>query len=182
MFAVGVDVVPPPTPAPPCPISKTPRPVRKNSRFSGKNRLNRVRLICCSSTSTCAKSVLYVRSAVRLAVTPYFASTPASASRSPFTAGVARRSVVSREIPYGLISTFLPAGGRSSPVSVAAAETRKKPGAPPLESGRGVRYEYSFLRRIERRIWRPHDWFVPARYRSDLKGIAISTVQPPSNR
>lgn len=31
---------------------------RKNSRFSGKKRLNRVRLICCSSASTCAKSVL----------------------------------------------------------------------------------------------------------------------------
>jgi len=31
---------------------------RKNGRFSGKSRLNRVRLICCSSTSTCAKSVL----------------------------------------------------------------------------------------------------------------------------
>ena len=31
---------------------------RKNSRFSGKNRLKRVRLTCCSSASTCAKSVL----------------------------------------------------------------------------------------------------------------------------
>jgi hypothetical protein len=31
---------------------------RKKSRFSGKNRLKRVRLICCWSTSTCEKSVL----------------------------------------------------------------------------------------------------------------------------
>ena len=31
---------------------------RKKSRFSGKNRLKRVRLTCCWSASTCAKSVL----------------------------------------------------------------------------------------------------------------------------
>ena len=36
-----------------------PGPSRKKSRFSGKNRLKRVRFTCCSSTSTCAKSVLY---------------------------------------------------------------------------------------------------------------------------
>ena len=40
------------------PKSKMPRLSRKNSRFSGKNKGNRVRLICCSSTSTWAKSVL----------------------------------------------------------------------------------------------------------------------------
>ena len=50
----------PPNPPNPAtrPKSKMPWLSRKNSRFSGKNRLNRVRLICCSSTSTCAKSVL----------------------------------------------------------------------------------------------------------------------------
>ena len=42
----------------PAPKSKMPRASRKNSRFSGKNRLKRVRFTCCSSTSTCAKSVL----------------------------------------------------------------------------------------------------------------------------
>ncbi len=67
--------------------SKMPRPSRKNSRFSGKNRLNRVRFTCCSSTSTCAKSVLTVKSAVRFWVTPYFRSTPISPWRAPWPAG-----------------------------------------------------------------------------------------------
>ena len=40
------------------PKSKIPCPSRKNSRFSGKKRLNLVRLICCASASTWAKSVL----------------------------------------------------------------------------------------------------------------------------
>ena len=39
----------------------------------GKRTLKRGRLITCSSTSTWAKSVLYVTSKVRLGVTPYFA-------------------------------------------------------------------------------------------------------------
>jgi hypothetical protein len=52
---------------------------RKNSRFSGKNRLNRVRLICCSSASTWAKSVLTVRSALRFLVTAYLTSRPTAA-------------------------------------------------------------------------------------------------------
>ncbi len=60
------------------PKAKVPWFSRKNSRFSGKKRLNRVRLICCSSASTWAKSVLYVKSAVRFRVIPYFASTPTS--------------------------------------------------------------------------------------------------------
>ena len=55
---------------------------RKKSRFSGKNRLNRVRLICCSSASTWEKSVLTVKSHVRPDVTPYFTSKPASKSPS----------------------------------------------------------------------------------------------------
>ena len=43
-------------PAPP--KLKIPWFSRKNTRFSGKKRLNLVRLTCCSSASTCAKSVL----------------------------------------------------------------------------------------------------------------------------
>ena len=37
---------------------KMPEFSRKKSRFSGKSRLKRVRLTCCSSASTCEKSVL----------------------------------------------------------------------------------------------------------------------------
>ena len=43
-------------------------PCRKNSRFSGKRRGNRVRFTCRSSTSVSAKSVLMVRFARRLGV------------------------------------------------------------------------------------------------------------------
>src|SRR5262245_42857236 len=35
---------------------------------------------------------------------------------------------------------------------------------------------------MARRIWMPQVWFVPDTYRSDLKGTAISIVQPPSKR
>ncbi len=54
---------------------------RKNGRFSGKNSGNRVRLICCSSASTCAKSVLTVTSSVRSARTPHLKSSPTSPRR-----------------------------------------------------------------------------------------------------
>ena len=50
----------------------------KNWRFSGKNRAKRVRLICWSSASTCAKSVFTVRSSARFDVGEYLTSIPAS--------------------------------------------------------------------------------------------------------
>jgi len=49
----------------------------KNSRFSGKKKGNRVRLMTCWSASTCAKSVWTVTSAVNVGVTASLASTPA---------------------------------------------------------------------------------------------------------
>jgi hypothetical protein len=67
---------------------------RKNSRFSGKNRLKRVRSTCSSSASTWAKSVLYVRSVVRFWLIPYRTSTPMSPPTSFETAGWAVRSLV----------------------------------------------------------------------------------------
>ena len=63
------------------PAEKMPAFSRKKGRFSGKNSGKRVRLVRCSSTSTCAKSVLYVRSRVRLGVTPYLTSPPISPRR-----------------------------------------------------------------------------------------------------
>ena len=62
--------------------ANVPAPSRKKSRFSGKNRLKRVRFTCCSSTSTCAKSVFTVRSAVRFWVSPYLMSPPTRPSAS----------------------------------------------------------------------------------------------------
>ena len=59
---------------------KMPEFSRKKSRFSGKSTLNRVRFTCCSSASTCEKSVFTVASSVRPFVMPYFTSTPAETS------------------------------------------------------------------------------------------------------
>ena len=160
-----------------------PRPSRKNSRFSGKNRLNRVRFTCCSSTSTWAKSVFQVRSAVRFWVMPYFTSRPPSPSRE-LTVGVdAARLVLMPPMPYGLISRLALPLGASSPTRVPASETRKMPPGPdPAEIGSAVMYAHSFLRRTLRRSWTPQTCDGPGRYRRDLNGIPISTVQPPSKR
>lgn len=91
-------------------------------------------------------------------------------------------SEVTRVIPYGFTSRLLLAGGRSSPTSVAAKETRKMLDGPALEAGSAVRCVHSFLRRIDRRSWMPQTWFGPDTYRIDLNGIASSAVHPPSNR
>ena len=64
--------------APDCPTENRPAFSRKKGRFSGKNSVKRSRLICSSSTSTCAKSVRYVASRVRLGVMLYFRSAPQS--------------------------------------------------------------------------------------------------------
>ena len=66
----------PPLPVEPLPKLKVSAPSRKKSRFSGKSRLNRVRLTCCSSSSTCAKSVLTVMSAMSVCWMPHFRSKP----------------------------------------------------------------------------------------------------------
>src|SRR4029079_3294529 len=99
-------------------------PSRKKSRFSGKNRLKRVRFTCCSSISTWAKSVLTVRSSVMLLVRPYFASMPMSLSILFDVGGDATRLVVRFETPYGFSSIMRDGGGASSPTSVAALGSR----------------------------------------------------------
>src|SRR5262245_44468784 len=98
-------------------------------------------------------------SAVRLAVIPYFASTPKSPSISSGDTRV--RSVVNREMPYGLISMFLLAVGRSRPTSVAPPDTRNHAVDPPSDAGSGVRCAHSFLRRMPRRKLTPQVWLRP---------------------
>ena len=99
---------------------------RKNSRFSGKKRLKRVRLICCSSASTCAKSGLAVKSAVSPWVTPTLTSRPTS---PPGSLAVVpdEASVVTSPMTYGFTSTSRDASGASMPTRVAASEARKCP-------------------------------------------------------
>ncbi len=127
---------------PPRAKPKMPRPSRKNSRFSGKNSGKRVRLTWRSSTSTCAKSVFQVKSAVRFWVMPYLTSMPTSPLRSLSSTGDAVRSVVTPPMAYGLTSRVRLTGGGSRPTRDPAADTRKMPAAPlppPAEIGRRVR-------------------------------------------
>ena len=149
--------------APPKP--KIPWFSRKNSRFSGKKRLKRVRLICCSSASTCAKSGLTVKSAVSPSVTPTLMSIPAS----PFGSFVSRaagsvgaRFVVRSPITYGFTSKSRDVGGASIPTAVAASDARKWPRSP-WAADSGVRYDDSFFQRFTRRAWNPHTCGPPAR-------------------
>ena len=110
-----------PAPASP-PKENTPWFSRKNSRFSGKKSENRVRLICCSSASTWAKSVFTVRSATRLSVTPYFTSSPISPVAILESRGAAVRTPFSSAMAYGFSSRLMPASGTSRPTRVAACE------------------------------------------------------------
>ncbi len=134
---------------------------RKNSRFSGKNKLNRVRFTCCSSASTCAKSVLMVTSAVRFCVTPYLTSSPISPSQEFDTGGEARGALVSSEMAYGLTSRFLDPGGASIPTSGARSDGRK-PRAP-SEAGIDVKYETSLFHTLRLRALNPQTWAGPGR-------------------
>ena len=135
---------------------RSPGPSRKKSRFSGKNRLKRVRFTCCSSTSTCAKSVLSVKSAVRFCVTPYFASTPSARRVVRRRGGVAVLSVASREMRVRL----------QLEVAAAATAPRGRPASPAddtfrmprnVVSARGicVRCDHSFFQRTTRRRLMP---------------------------
>ena len=83
-----------------------------------------MRFTCCSSTSTCAKSVFTVRSSARFCVTAYLTSTPASASQSFSTGGATTRSVLMRDVTNGFTSRFNPGGGASIPTRSPYIDTR----------------------------------------------------------
>ncbi len=83
------------------PKSKMPAFSRKNSRFSGKNRLKRVRSICSSSASTWAKSVFTVRSSTRPEASPSLASAPTSPSKSTSPVRGATQSCAVSPRTYG---------------------------------------------------------------------------------
>src|SRR6185503_14375763 len=127
-----------------------PCPSRKKSRFSGNCRVKRVRLTCCRSSSTCAKSVLTVASAMRLRVNPYLKSKPALGEKRLENGAAAARSVVSEETAYGFSSRFIDCAGVSRPTSVPADDTLKRP-LWPYARGSCVRKEVSFFHLVIRR-------------------------------
>ena len=82
---------------------------------------------------------------------------------------------------YGLISNVRLPRGTSTPVRVAAADSRNSPGPP--EIGTGVAWTISFFQRMFREIWMPQTCSAsPGRKRRDLNGSCASTVHPPSKR
>ena len=115
-------------PAPP--NEKRSCPSKKNCRFSGKYIPNRVRFIIASSTSTCAKSVLYVKSATNPLVSPYFKSKPPVRVNSLSIAGLTVVSDFKSAIPYGLNSRLIERRGASTPTSVAEDENFQIPTRP----------------------------------------------------
>ena len=121
-----------------------------------------------------------MKSAARFWVTPHLASTPASPSPRFEKGGLAVRSVADDPMAYGLTSRCRFSDATSSPASVAAPDRRKMPG--PTAIGTGARCDTAFLRRTWRSNWMPQSCDRPCWKRSDLKGICISTDQPPSKR
>ena len=97
---------------------------RKNGLFSGKNNGKRVRLICWSSASTCAKSVFAVMSTVRFGVTPHFTSSPRSkVFRERFPEAAASGFRVASPSANG-VTRRSRRRGRSRPEIFRASETR----------------------------------------------------------
>ena len=137
-----------------------------------------MRLTCASSSSTCAKSVLYVRSATTCGVMPHFASRPKLPSRALRTAGVAVVLVSIEPSAYGLTSMLRPPFGVWIPVMTAALDTLVNPRRPHAR-GTPLRNDVSFFQRTMRRIFTPHV-SAPLAKRMERNGILISTVQPPS--
>ena len=143
---------------PPGPNANVPEFSRKKSRFSGKNRLNRVRLTCCWSASTCAKSVR-IRRVERQRRRQAVLSRPLR-RRSPSAA----RASGSTAIPSP-VRTSLDAGDHerldvdiaslldvSSPRSVPASETR----VALKRMGIGAQLLCSFARRTALVMLKPH--------------------------
>jgi hypothetical protein len=141
--------------SPGLPTAKKPAFSRKNGRFSGKNRLNRSRFTCWSSTSTCAKSVLTVASSVRLGVRLYLRSPPTSPSQLVF-AGFSPL-VTTLPSTYG-ISFRLRNTGTAMSSTLPASEARV------IENCRGIgaQYERSLRRRMLRWKFTPHTCVRPA--------------------
>ena len=145
---------------PPRAKSKMPRPSRKNSRFSGKNRLNRVRFTCCLVHLNLAKSVFQVRSAVRLRGDAVLDVHPVIAA-----AVVAARRV-HREVggdPGNAVRLDLEVGA-----AVRHVETHQQRGVGQAEEAPATRRDrhrrdvrHLVLRRIVRRICTPHRWTGP---------------------
>ena len=102
---------------------------------------------------------------------------PTSPSRSLARA----RPFVRFIVAYGLMSRLREPAGASTPTSVAAIDDCCTL-CIPRPAGTRVISDNSFFQRTVRSALKPQTCAAPSRYRSDLNGIAISTVHPPSKR
>src|SRR5688572_9964301 len=105
---------------------------------------------------------------------------PTSASGSLATGGRDSVSLDRLETTYGLISMLREPEGASMPTTAEASDAWNSARMPDARGAR-VRNDTSFFARFRRRALKPQICARPGRYRSDLNGIAISTVQPLSN-
>src|SRR5262245_14758122 len=113
-------------------------------------------------------------------VTPYLTSTPKSPRRSESSDDNGVRVLFTLDVAYGLTSRFLVPDGAVRPTSVAERDAMCRPPWP-RALGVGERNDSSFFQRFVRKALNPHVCSVPGAYRSDLNGIAASTIQPWSN-
>ena len=113
-----------------------------------------MRLICCASASTWAKSVFQVRSAVSPLVMPTLASTPKSPPKSRSSEPDSTRAPAASPIRYGFTSTVRELAGASRPTRVPA-ELTLVIARGPSAAGTWVKYDISFFQRTTRRKLMP---------------------------
>ena len=130
-----------------------------------------MRLVRCSSTSTCAKSVLTVRSSVRLGVRPSLTSPPTSLRRRAWSSIAKMRSAPPRMYGVAVATRW---DGTCTSVRVPARETFIRL----YWRGTKDQNDSSLLRRIDRTRFSPHPCVFPAPYRKVLNGIRNSAYQP----
>jgi hypothetical protein len=148
---------------------------KKKSRFSGKNKPKRVRLTCRSSTSVAEKSVLKVNEPFSDGVSLYTKSNDGSKSEL----------LAAPVVPFSntLLRRTLPDGTTSSPTPwFKFAKPIARPDALGLYCRlRDTHALFSFLRTTPREKFKPQVSVLGSND-SDLNGIAISAIHPPSNR
>ena len=172
----------PPVPADPFAKLNVSAPSRKKSRFSGNSTLNRVRFTSCWSSSTCAKSVLTVKSATSVCRMPHFTSNPdVAVGLVGMTGGFATCVGQHRTERVRLdVDVLALSAGTSRPVNVAATDIFDMAGRP-HEASTGVEVRDLVLVDDPPAEIHAPDVAAFSRKRNERNGNRISSVHPCSN-